>query len=84
MEHGDTFRTDGYDVVAHAQVCEGGGPVGEVVVLNNNSTHYLVGVRMGDGDELATLVGAYAYGEFDVEAAYRRALECMVAEAMMR
>jgi hypothetical protein len=36
---GQRFAIDGYDLVAKAQVMMGGGPVAEVIVLNNNSSH---------------------------------------------
>lgn len=80
MESGETFKTDGYERMAEALFLDGGGIV---VVLGNNSTHFLVATHEVDDREVAKLVESFPYGS-NYEPAYRRALERMVAEAMMR
>lgn len=83
MRPGDQFHTHGYDLVASAQYAV---EPGEAVVLNNNSTHYLVAVRMHDADELATLVESFMYnaGEHSARRAYREAVMRMAHVASTR
>ena len=87
---GDRFEMRGYDVVARAMYTM---EAGEVVVLNNNSTHYLVASRdfMGDNDAQATdgivtLEFSRSYGDSDLGhgPTYRIALEEMIKIASSR
>lgn len=78
------FNIEGYDVVAHGSTLESGG---DVAVLNNNSTHYIVVLRLMDG--IGNLgqyrrVESFEYndGIVGVETAYRRALYRMVQVAL--
>lgn len=78
---GETFSTSGYDVVASAQHHETGAAI---VVLNNNSTHYLVAERpVEPGDDTARLLGSFAYRDPDFcWPAYRDALTAMAHRAL--
>lgn len=78
IQNGDMFDIAGYDVVARAQ-CD----LGDVLVLTNNSTHYLVAETADDGDLVrARLVDAFEYGAGSCHAAYRQALELMARTAL--
>lgn len=90
IQSGDMFATDGYDLMASAKYAETGG---EVIVLSNNSTHFLVAVRHGDADDMAQLESAYRYAlpeprglspEQAVHGAYQDALAKMIAIALNR
>lgn len=85
MNVGERFAVAGYDLVASAQCCHGGGPpdTGEFIVLNNNSTHYLVARRV-PGEPSAVLDGFSVYHtEDDAPQAYVEALQLMVSLVMM-
>jgi hypothetical protein len=84
-----TIDITGYDIVATAN-CDHGA----VLVLNNNSSHYLVAESDAAGEGFAadgmhtvqrhpraTLVASFAYGPRDSRAAYLLALADMVARA---
>lgn len=85
---GDEFLTKGYDLVASAKYAEGGGgPFGEVILLSNNSSHFLLAVRQGDADDLAQLERTYPYAALDEDgtaALYRVALRDLCALASSR
>lgn len=73
---------DGYTTVAHAMCYE----AGEMVLLCNDSTHYILCWRM-DPRENAVKVKSFYYGAAEEEesnAVYRKALEEMVMEASLR
>ncbi len=57
MTPGDIFKTDGYTEVAVIHYAEDGG---EAVVFSNDSSHYLVAVRMPGSDE-AELEYSFSY-----------------------
>jgi hypothetical protein len=82
---GDIFSSSGYDVVAHANVLEGGGAPrrGDVAILNNNSTHYLVVWRDSSHDVECELVRSFKYeSDEDLQAAYAAALALMLTLAL--
>jgi len=82
MEIGTIFDVGRYDVVASAQYAETSG---WVVVLNNNSTHYLVATKFSEEAPDGQLEGSYQYlGDHDVRNAYRFALHHMARLAMER
>ena len=96
MNRGDKFNVAGYDVTASIQVVHGSGnpEEGEILVLNNNSTHYLVAARE-PGKPYAYLVLSYRYddagGELDeaeyeevAKLAYEAALDHAVELAKSR
>lgn len=81
MNIGERFDIHGYDIVARAT-----HDAGEVLVLNNNSTHYLVGVVNFPDDATsdhaqARLAGSFRYS-LDFVPAYQSALMRMVSEAV--
>lgn len=82
MQKGDALNIPDYELVATAQVVEGGGPPyrGEVVVVHNHSTHYLVAWRE-PGANRAYVEQWFRYGE-DVAPAYRLALNLMTTLAL--
>ena len=61
MKSGDMFRVTGYDIYARLSKWDGG----EVLVLNNNSSHFLLAVRPGDADDEAMFVSSRRYGADD-------------------
>ena len=78
MRQGERFAVEGYDIVAAMQAAEGGGSpdTGEAIVLNNNSTHYLVACRE-PSEPSAIFLESYAYHGLDeghIYAAYVQAL----------
>jgi hypothetical protein len=93
MNIGDLFNITGYDIVATA-ACDHG----QVLVLNNNSSHYLVAESDCAGEDLAAdgmhtvqrhpqarLVGSWQYGgpgADDAQWCYRRALQQMTEAAL--
>ena len=69
---GDLFSQAGYDVVARMEGHNGG----RVLVLNNNSTHYLVAIDYDDREAgLVKLVASFKYGDgAPAELQYNQAL----------
>lgn len=62
MKKGNRFAIAGYDLLAFAQVASGGGPPdqAEVVLLSNNSTHFIVAFRER-GAAVATFITSHRY-----------------------
>ncbi len=94
MSNGERFAVAGYDLLAVAFSARGGGPpeTDEFIVLNNNSTHFLVARREHNAPS-AILVESYRYGVSDSESEpkdeeedcaekYSRALFRMYQEAV--
>lgn len=84
MKPYDTISIQGYDLVASAQVSEGGTPYNEAIVLNNNSSVYIVAMRISDGVQ-ASVRNVFPYNggsESSAISAYRLALHDMVACAL--
>lgn len=83
MNAGDMFRVKGYDVLATANYAETGG---QVIVLNNNSTHYLVAVRPNSDEEQAQFESSFSYDarEWTAQQAYRQAMYVMAMIASSR
>ena len=91
MVNGELFNITGYDINASAN-----SDFGATVVLNNNSTHFLVAQVDMQGDDIdaqgkrttlynttARLIGSFEYrGEHDVKAAYALALHLMTTDAL--
>jgi len=82
------FDVTGYDIVATMLYAEHGG---EVLVLCNNSSHYLVAVRPGDAEPTAQYERSFRYqSAFDTgrlpsaERAYCNALRYAVDIACRR
>lgn len=70
----DMLKTDGYDLLATIEIVHDDGlRAGEVIVLGNGSTHFIVAMRPGDGDD-AQRLKSFAYGE-DWVPAYRQAVQ---------
>lgn len=85
MVIGDTFDMVGYDEKGRVDCAESG----EVFILNNNSTHFLVALKDGykaPEQSLVTLLDWFYYGDLPEETgptlAYARALLCAVSQAM--
>lgn len=87
-EPGSYFNIEGYEFVARAAGADTGG---DVIVLHNNSSHYLVARRPWpagcdgwNGDKHACLVVSIPYSEDEDEthASYYAALQRMITEAM--
>jgi hypothetical protein len=83
MVAGTRFSSAGYDQSAHAGVNEGGGdPMrGDVVVLCNNSDHFLVCWRESPTSLEVELVRAFRYDESHQDA-YAAALALMLTLAL--
>lgn len=86
LEHGfiEAKDIDGYTTVAHAMCYE----TGEMILLCNESTHYILCWRM-DPRENAVKVKSFYYGtpsatDEETNAVYRKAMEEMVMEASLR
>jgi hypothetical protein len=93
MNINDTFDIKGYELVASAGIAHGGGNPHEtvVIVLCNNSSHYLVAI--GNDSEpwdarRVRLLASFNYAEhadeIDVQQEYVAALRRMVYEAERR
>jgi hypothetical protein len=83
LEVGDMFVVDGYEIVATMQAVE--GPE-QVIVVHNNSSHVLIGVRRLDDDELpvcAQLLASLRYAD-NFDDVYKTALTVAAAEAVRR
>lgn len=78
MEAGDTFDISGYEMVAEAQMVDSPD---KVLVMHNNSTHYLVAVQHGEEQRTAMLHASIQYGE-DYQEEYKLALRMMFNLAM--
>lgn len=79
MKPFDIINTDGYDIVATAGVYEGGGPYTDVIVLNNNSTTYIVAMRyMQSSRASVRSIWSYDSTMFSDLNAYRSALRDMI------
>lgn len=89
MTRGDQVLVAGYDIVARASYADPES-IGEAIVLNNNSSHFLVAVRMGDADDYATVEDWFIYGdkpgsiELATRLAYIHALDAMAQIARSR
>lgn len=85
MTRSEQLTVDGYDIVALAQARSGGGApdTQEWIVLNNNSTHFIVCHRE-PGADTATAYDDFRYGPSDAESevAYEQALKLMVRQAL--
>lgn len=82
LDAGQFISREGYDEVASATVFEGGGPYTRVIVLNNNSTHYLVCLEvMGAKCDVVFLESFKYIDDHDVLEVYGFALEHMIKVA---
>lgn len=86
MEQGDQFSIKGYEFLACATVTTGGGPSTQnvVVLLGNNSSHFLLAWQETHGDDHAYFICSFEYtglSEEDTEFLYRETLNAMVAIA---
>lgn len=89
MVPGDTFNLSGYDEVARLSAAiGGGGPEVQIVVVHNNSTHYLVAEVPVGATGPAEMLASFYYGgaedENGVRIIYAQALARAVAEALRR
>lgn len=82
MNPGRTYPVAGYDVIATMPTVYGGGApwTSYVVVLNNNSSHYLVFFKEKLEDSFGMFVESFEYddGIDEPEYAYIRALSLAV------
>jgi hypothetical protein len=90
MNINDTFEIKGYELVARAGIAHGGGNPSEttVMVLCNNSSHYLVAIGDSADARRMRLLASFNYAEhadeIDVQQEYVAALRRMVYEAERR
>lgn len=90
MIRGQAFEVKAYELVASAQACEGGGPPQsqEVILVHNNSSHYILAERE-PGRPIAYFIESEYYNtdrytDDDTGLAYARMLTRMVALALSR
>lgn len=84
MKSFDTIAIEGYDIVATAQVVEGGTPYDEAIVLNNNSNVYIVAMRSEGSPTHVSVRQILHYDTTNRSLlnAYRNALRDMVNRAL--
>lgn len=75
MYRGERFITDGYDIQARIKVAHGGGNAlhDEVLVLGNNSSHFLIAWNLGspahgDGTSWGSFIISFSYADVPDEA----------------